>query len=287
MILPRCCRNVKLTKDCKTLRFDYHPRPLMQFTQSIQPLWPWIGAALTGLLLAAAFPPLEWAGTAWVALVPLMLAVREARPRQALAVGFVGGAIFWMLSISWLRIVSIPGWFTLALYCALYVMLFALIVSTWRRRFGVERWWKNLGLVALFAAAWVALEYGRSIFCTGFAWNLLGATQYRNIYLIQAARWGGVYAVSAAVVAVNAALALTLMQYMDQEGRWKRPHPELMLAVLVLGALMLDGKRGFANAGAAVPTAPRRSHSAEYSSSSFLHSRAVSHHQEHASAVVK
>ena len=214
----------------------------MQFTQSIQ-LLPWIGAALTGLLLAAAFPPLEWAGTAWVALVPLMLAVREGRSRQALALGFVGGAIFWILSISWLRIVSIPGWFTLALYCALYVMLFALIVSTWRRRFGVERWWKNLGLVALFAAAWVALEYGRSIFCTGFAWNLLGATQYRNIYLIQAARWGGVYAVSAVVVAVNAALALTLMQYIDQEGRWKRPHPELMLAVLVLGALMLDGKR--------------------------------------------
>jgi apolipoprotein N-acyltransferase len=215
----------------------------MRVAQFHDRMLPWIGAVLTGLLLAAAFPPLEWAGAAWVALVPLMLAAQVARPRQALALGFSCGAVFWMFSISWLRIVSIPGWLTLALYCSLYMMLFAGMVSIWRRRFGLDPWYINLGLVVLLASAWVALEYGRSILCTGFAWNSLGATQYRNIFLIQAARWGGVYAVSAVIVAVNAAIALTLTQYMDSDMRWKRPHPELILTVLVLGAMMLDGRR--------------------------------------------
>ena len=214
----------------------------MQLAAYIRRFSPWIGAALTGALLAVAFPPLEWAGTAWVALVPLILAVRDMRPRRALALGLFGGAVFWIPSIFWLRHVSLPGAVGLALYCALYVMVFALLISTWCRRFGVERWWMNLGLVVVSAAAWVALEYIRSIFGTGFAWNHLGASQYQNIYLIQAARWGGVYAVSAVVVAVNAAAALTLLQYMDQGGRWKRPHPELMLAALILAAVMLDGK---------------------------------------------
>lgn len=214
----------------------------MQLAETIRRLSPWIGAALAGLLLAAAFPPLEWAGTAWVALVPLMLAVRDMRPRRALALGLFGGAVFWIPSISWLRHVTLPGAVGLALYCALYVMLFALLFSMWCRRFGVERWWKNLGLVLLSAAAWVALEYLRSVFGTGFAWNHLGASQYQNIYLIQSARWGGVYAVSAVMVAVNAAAALTLLQYMDQKGRWKHPHPELLLAAVVLAVAMLDGK---------------------------------------------
>ena len=214
----------------------------MQFVETIRRSSPWIGAALTGFLLFAGFAPMEWAVSAWVALVPLLLAVRDTPPRRALALGFVGGAVFWIPSIWWLRYVSIPGAVGLALYCALYVMLFALLVSAWYRRFGVERWWVNLGLVALSAAAWVALEYVRSIFATGFAWNPLGATQYRNIYLVQAARWGGVYAVSAVIVAVNAAAAVTLLQYMDRSGRWKHPHPELMLAALVLAAVMLDGK---------------------------------------------
>ena len=203
---------------------------------------PWLGAVITGLLLFASFPPLEWALSAWVALVPLMLAVRDAPPRRALALGLVGGAVFWIPSIGWLRYVSAPGAIGLALYCALYVMLFALLFSMLCRRLGVEHWRANFGLMVLCAAGWVALEYARSVFATGFAWNPLGATQYRHIYLIQAARWGGVYAVSAMIAGVNAAVALTLLQYMERSGRWKHPHPELMLAALVLAALILDGK---------------------------------------------
>ena len=215
----------------------------MQFVETIRRFSSWIGAALTGLLLAAAFPPLEWAGVAWVALVPLMLAVWNVPPRRALALGLLGGAAFWIPSISWLRYVTIPGAVGLALYCAVYVMFFAWFFSSWCRRMGVECWWKNLGLILLTASAWVALEYIRSVLFTGFSWNPLGATQYRNIYLIQAARWGGVNVVSALIVVVNTAIALTLMQYMGRDVRWKHPHPELMLAVLVLAVVMLDGGR--------------------------------------------
>jgi len=57
-------------------------------------------------------------------------------------------------------------------------------------------------------AIWVGLEYVRSTFMTGFPWNLLGVSQYKNISLIQCAEWGGVYLVSYLIVMCNAAVAL-------------------------------------------------------------------------------
>ena len=64
---------------------------------------PWAAAVLSGTLLASAFPPLEWKEFVWAGLVPLILAVRAAPPRRALTLGLVAGAVFWLLSIAWLR----------------------------------------------------------------------------------------------------------------------------------------------------------------------------------------
>ncbi len=84
----------------------------------------------------------------------------------------------------------------------------------------------------------------RSTFATGFAWNALGVSQYRNVALLQGAAWGGVYAVSALIVGVNAGMALTIMRYVKRGGHWgRRPHLELMLAFLVLALAFFGGAR--------------------------------------------
>ena len=85
----------------------------------------WTAACASGLLLAASFAPLEWADTAWVALIPLIVAIRFVSPRDGFRLGLLAGAVFWLSSISWLRHVSTPGWIVLALYCGLYVGVFA------------------------------------------------------------------------------------------------------------------------------------------------------------------
>jgi apolipoprotein N-acyltransferase len=79
---------------------------------------------------------------------------------------------------------------------------------------------RTLWLLAC-AACWVAMEMGVSQFLTGFPWNLLGATQYQVIPLIQVASVTGIFGVSFLVVwfALGIAMA-TLRLFHRRGGRW-------------------------------------------------------------------
>lgn len=175
-----------------------------------------VAAALaSGLLLAAAFPPLEWSDAALAALVPLLLAARYSAPRTAFKLGFLAGTVFWLFSLYWLTRVTVPGWLGLSLYCALYVGAFAGVTAWWLRARGTERTVSNITFVLGIPFVWVGFEYLRSTLFTGFAWNGLGVSQAGNparVPLIQIAEWGGVYAVSAVVVMMNAGAAFTVLR---------------------------------------------------------------------------
>ncbi len=144
-----------------------------------------------------------------------MLAVLR-RPRAALALGWFGGFVFFLLLLRWLNFTfqvysAIPWPLTwlptmlLAAYCGLYVGLFAGAVSWLAGRRSV--------LVGVGAAPflWVAAEWLRGWVLGGFPWGSLGYSQYRQLAVIQVAELGGVYAVSFVVLAVNAALASTVV----------------------------------------------------------------------------
>ncbi len=207
---------------------------------------PYALAAASGLLLAAAFPPLEWSWAAWIALLPLLWASRDSRPRRAAGLGFVAGTVFWLTSIWWLTKVTAAGWVGLCLYCALYFMPFAAIVASWRVRFPDAGVWARLALLAGGTAVWTAGEFIRSNLFTGFAWNPVGVSQSANLTLIQHAEWGGVYAVSALVVWVNLA-AFLLLTRMAARGRGERPGlaPDSMLATAVVVAAIASGAQLF------------------------------------------
>ncbi len=115
-------------------------------------------AALSGALLSAAFAPMEAGEAAWIALVPLLLAVRFAEsPRASFRLGFIAGALFWLTSIWWLSRVTYAGWVTLAFYCSLYIGAFAAAAHYWLRRFGHERMIPNIGFMLFAACAWSGL----------------------------------------------------------------------------------------------------------------------------------
>ena len=61
----------------------------------------------------------------------------------------------------------------------------------------------SVPLLIAFPAVWVAFEYVRAYFLTGFPWALLGYTQYRTLPLLQIADITGVYGVSFLIVLVN------------------------------------------------------------------------------------
>jgi len=93
----------------------------------------------------------------------------------------------------------IPG----ALTVGIFPGFLAVFVSAAVKRFGIKG-------ILLAPFIWPALEWVR-LSLTGQLWNALGYSQAYQPSLIQTAQWGGVYAVSFLVVAVNSAFAFALL----------------------------------------------------------------------------
>ncbi len=175
-----------------------------------------LGACASGGLLALAYPRADLGPLAFIALVPFLLSLQGAGRGAALSRGYACGAAFFTTLLYWIpAVMEIHGglpapvaWLVLALlvfYLATYFALFAWLLSAT---------WRHYGPLALAFSpvAWVAQEIARGRLLTGFPWGLLGYSQYRNTVLLQAAAWGGIYAVSFLVLAVNAGVALLLLR---------------------------------------------------------------------------
>lgn len=174
----------------------------------------WLPAAISGLLLSAAFPKVGFSLLAWVALVPLFVALRGVRSREAFTVGLVAGLVHYLTLLHWVVFTMrtygfLPWWQCvgllglLATYLALYVGLFALMVVRCGR--------KPMPLLLLAPVFWVSLEYLRSILLSGFPWELVGYSQFNQLHIIQISDMFGVYGVSFLVVLVNIAIYLLLL----------------------------------------------------------------------------
>jgi len=147
---------------------------------------------ITGVLLFLAEPPFGLWPLAFVALIPLVHAARKTKQyRHAVLGGLLGGAVFFFPSLFWLTSVTYIGWTALALYCAVYVMIFA----------AFARFTSN---VLALAAGWTFLEFIRGVVAfTGFPWLLLSHSQYRFAVFTQILDIAGAYAVSGIIVAIN------------------------------------------------------------------------------------
>ncbi len=236
-------------------------------------LWPAVGRILasagSGVLLATAYPPFESPESAWVGLIPLLLLCRWTKPRHCVYWGLLTGLCFWLISLSWLLFLYntwgflpmvILAWIALSFYCAIYFSVFtflsSLVIRSWPLSFGGDErskrigWLRSsargLGAMAAVAVFWVGMEFLRSILFSGFPWNQLGVSQYRNIAFIQFAEVGGVYLISGVIVFVNAAIALTTVRIVVRSrspGYSRGMHLELMVGLLVWLLFWVGGIR--------------------------------------------
>ena len=181
-------------------------------------------AVATGLLLFAAFPPLEWTWAAWVALVPLWIMARQVPGRTALKMAFVAGGLFWLLSLRWLTHVTVLGWLAVCAYCAIYLLPAAFAANRWRGG--------AIGFAATMAIVWTGSEFLRGWIFGGFPWNTLGAALTPWLPAIQLAEFGGVWLVSGLAAFANGLLAWALA---ERRG-WR---------ALALGAALVAGVLGW------------------------------------------
>jgi apolipoprotein N-acyltransferase len=167
--------------------------------------------ASAGVVGALAFPKTSWSLLAWVWLVPALFSGATRPRRAALLDGWLAGTVFYVVLLRWLdhtflHYSAIPWPLTwlpiaaLAAYCGLYLGLLAGAVAWLRARLGTGP------ALTLAPALWVVGEWLRGWLMGGFPWGLLGYSQHAQLPVIQIAEFGGVYAVSFLIVAVNAAL---------------------------------------------------------------------------------
>jgi apolipoprotein N-acyltransferase len=177
-------------------------------------LWQSMAATASALLLLLSFPPFELSFLAWVALAPLLKAIAGGvTTRRALWLGWLFGFEFTFFAENWiahsmthfgqmLTFIAYAVAMLFAAVLAVFPAIFAAAMSKLTRRFG---WWA----LAFAPVVWVATEWLRPI-VTGVTWNALGVSQAQHFRIASLSRLGGVYLVSAEIVAVSALIVLAL-----------------------------------------------------------------------------
>jgi apolipoprotein N-acyltransferase len=177
-------------------------------------LWQSMAAVVSALLLLLSFPPFELSFLAWVALAPLLKVIAGGvSTRRALWLGWLAGFEFTFFAENWiahsmtnfgqmLTAVAYAVAMLFAAILAVFPAIFAAAMAKLARRFG---WWA----MAFAPVVWVATEWLRPV-VTGVTWNALGVSQVWHFRIASLSRLGGVYLVSAEIVAVSALLVLAL-----------------------------------------------------------------------------
>lgn len=226
----------------------------------------WPAALAAGLLWAAAFPQFGLAGLAFIAPGALLAAALGTDGRRAFRLGYAAGlahylaALHWLLHIPVHKLAPFTGWIALAAFLALFPACWVWLC--WRcfpvpldrpapgqapgpalRRFAATSWPQRLAWTLACAALWVAWEMIQARIFTGFPWNLLGSSQYRQLPLIQITSVTGIYGVSflAAWVSVCLLSSAALLAGGSRDARlWKS---DLALPLLVGVSLLAWGVR--------------------------------------------
>ena len=211
----------------------------------------------SALLYSAAFPPLNWSFAAWIAIAPLFLVLQSVGTRRALAYGFLWGYIHSITAFFWLREIELAIPFVIGLILALYPAVWGALtplISRWTlvpleiqlKGSEVEstyrpKQWRRILLCAIMAALWCFLEWVRSWFLSGFAWNFTAVTQWRNLPVIQICEYTGQYGVSFIIIFMNVALAMTLRDIRDtiSTGKYSRPLPMAVALILLMTAVLI------------------------------------------------
>lgn len=174
-------------------------------------------ALLSSALLAFGFPDFNLWFLAWVGFVPLFISLSSNNQtgKQAFTIGWLFGALFFVLTCYWLtysmiRYGKIPTViaYTFLIIAALIIGLIPALFSLTFHRLVVR-----FEIKALFIApfCWAAFEWLR-FQITGQLWNAIGYSQAFVPELIQTASFGGVYAVSFLIVLVNSSLAFAFLK---------------------------------------------------------------------------
>lgn len=182
--------------------------------------------AAAGALGALAFPPFDLWPLAVVAPVPLLLAWRGSGPRRAAADGFVAGAVFFGVVVSWTWFFGVVAYFPFV----------AVLAASWAGTGAVvaQAQARGAGGPLVIASVWTVFEALRGRWpLGGFSWGELGYAFHDVPVARSVAGWGGLLFVSFLSVTLAALLAQGWWARRAGEG-WPRAPIAGVVAVVAL-----------------------------------------------------
>jgi apolipoprotein N-acyltransferase len=240
-------------------------RPWQRFSLAGIAAMPAIAAIAAGLALPFAFAPWGYWPLAVLSPAALFLSWRGAGPGRAAKLGFLYGFAAFLAGTWWVYIsvhefgqapVPLAVFLTVGLAVAMagYYALLGWLAARWLPADGWVRW-----LVGL-PAAWVAVEWVRGWFLSGFPWLSLGYSQSDSVFGALAPL-GGVYGLSWVCALAAGALVALLVEGLASRAlavatlfvltagaglagghEWTEPAGESISAVMVQGAVGQDEK---------------------------------------------
>src|SRR5262249_23158071 len=184
-------------------------------------LWQSAVAVITAIFLLLSFPPFDLPILSLIFLAPFLFVIaRGVRALRAFWLGLMVWIEFTVFAENWmahsmtvfggmLTVVS----YAVALFFASILALFPAIVALVMARL-VNLWGGRM--MALAPIVWTAAEWIRPM-VTGVTWNALGISQYRNYFIARLAQYGGVYLISAFIVAGNTLLVMAVISVTMKE----------------------------------------------------------------------
>jgi apolipoprotein N-acyltransferase len=204
---------------------------------------------LSGALFWASIPKLEIHLLAWICLLPCLSLLPYLSPQRLFSLGMVGGLTAGLGRTYWITetlqlygnlnlLEALTTNFLLILYLALYWAVFFFLCSRFRLSSCLFPW--------LAASLWVLLEWAQNWVITGFPWQLLGYSQYRQLALLQLTSVTGIYGISFLIALVNGTFAHLLSNRLTPSRLLIALSPPVLLlaATLLLGQQRLDTLAG-------------------------------------------
>jgi apolipoprotein N-acyltransferase len=161
-------------------------------------------AALAGVVMWLAFPPVAFGPYVIIAVAMLTASVWRARLRRGLGLGLLVGLVFFGLLLGWMRVIGWDAWLLLTLLCASWVALAGFGTALASRLPGAPVW---------VASMWVLEEALRSrVPFGGFPWGEIAFAQPDSPYG-KLAPWGGSALVTFTVAFVGAAVVTIVLDH--------------------------------------------------------------------------
>ncbi len=202
---------------------------------------------VSGVLAGLSFPRYGLPLLAWVAYVPLLCSIAKVTGRYTLlksyAYGFVSGLVTNVILLYWIvvamhRYGNIGVFASIAALLMLSTLLSMLYTGTFTLLVRLFRDSRLSGEILFVPVTWVLLEYARTYLFSGFPWELLGYSQYRDLPLIQISRFTAVYGLSFLIMLFNTLLYEVIAWWYEVRSIRTARYPFLFAKTVAVLSLM-------------------------------------------------